>query len=76
MGYLKNEEATRETLDEEGYIHSGDIGRVDEENFLKITGRVKELIITAGGENVAPVPIEELHHSVTFLVERLTAAAL
>eukprot|EP01147_Barroeca_monosierra_P001925 gene1925-5014_t len=57
-GYLYNEEKTRETIDSEGWLHSGDIGRVDENGFLYITGRIKELIITAGGENVAPVPIE------------------
>ena len=60
MGYLKNEKATRETLDAEGYIHSGDLGRVDEDYYLQITGRKKELIITSGGENIAPVPIEDL----------------
>ena len=58
MGYLKNEEATRDCIDEEGYFKSGDQGRFDG-NFLKITGRIKELIITAGGENIAPVPIED-----------------
>jgi long-chain-fatty-acid--CoA ligase ACSBG len=58
MGYLKNEQATMETIDEHGYFKSGDQGRL-EKGFLKITGRIKELIITAGGENVAPVPIED-----------------
>lgn len=59
MGYLKNEEKTRETLDEEGWLHSGDIGKIDEAGQLYITGRIKELIITAGGENIPPVPIED-----------------
>lgn len=59
MGYLKNEKATLECIDENGYFKSGDQGRLDEGRFLKITGRIKELIITAGGENVAPVPIED-----------------
>ena len=59
MGYLKNEKATIDTLDEQGYIKSGDKGKIDAQGFLKITGRIKELIITAGGENVAPVPIED-----------------
>jgi long-chain-fatty-acid--CoA ligase ACSBG len=59
MGYLKNETATQETIDSEGFLHSGDRGIVDPEGFLRITGRIKELIITAGGENVAPVPIED-----------------
>merc|ERR1712199_108195 len=55
---MHNANATAETIDAEGWLHSGDVGRVDQDDFLKITGRVKELIITAGGENIAPVPIE------------------
>ncbi len=58
-GYYKNESATRETLDAEGYLHSGDVGKLDSKGNLSITGRIKELLITAGGENVAPVLIEE-----------------
>ncbi|CAH2050425.1 unnamed protein product, partial [Iphiclides podalirius] len=59
MGYLNEEEKTRATLDEDGWLHSGDVGRVDNNNLLYITGRIKELLITAGGENVAPVLIEQ-----------------
>ena len=59
MGYLKNEKATLECIDEEGYFATGDQGKIENGKFLKITGRIKELIITAGGENVAPVPIED-----------------
>lgn len=58
MGYYKNEKATMETLDAEGFLHSGDVGQIDKNGNLSITGRIKELIITAGGENVAPVLIE------------------
>lgn len=59
MGYLDDPEKTSEALDEEGWLHSGDLGMIDEDDFLYITGRIKELIITAGGENIAPVIIEE-----------------
>ncbi len=59
MGYLKNEKATIETIDNQGYVHSGDRGKIDADGFLRITGRIKELIITAGGENIAPVPVED-----------------
>nr|CAD7573333.1 unnamed protein product [Timema californicum] len=59
MGYLNNELNTSESLDEEGWLHSGDIGQLDEEGFLYITGRIKELLITAGGENIPPVIIED-----------------
>lgn len=59
MGYLKNEEATKSTIDNQGFVHSGDRGKVDADGMLKITGRIKELIITAGGENIAPVPVED-----------------
>ena len=59
MGYLNNEQATKECIDENGYFKTGDTGRIDNGRFLKITGRIKELIIGAGGENLAPVPIED-----------------
>ncbi|XP_028906638.1 long-chain-fatty-acid--CoA ligase ACSBG2 isoform X1 [Ornithorhynchus anatinus] len=60
MGYLNMEDKTKEVLDAEGWLHSGDLGKLDKNGFLYITGRIKELIITAGGENVPPVPIEDL----------------
>ncbi|NXK98360.1 ACBG2 ligase, partial [Formicarius rufipectus] len=59
MGYLSMEAKTKEAIDEDGWLHSGDLGKHDKDGFLFITGRIKELIITAGGENVPPVPIED-----------------
>jgi len=60
MGYLCDEERTRAAFDDDGWLHSGDCGRKDEDGFVFITGRLKEILITAGGENVAPVPIENI----------------
>ncbi|MGE0554518.1 MAG: long-chain fatty acid--CoA ligase [Gemmatimonadales bacterium] len=59
-GYFKNPEATRATVDDEGWLHTGDVGTLDEEGFLQITDRKKDIIITAGGKNVSPSWIENL----------------
>eukprot|EP01066_Platyproteum_vivax_P007433 Platyproteum_vivax@DN2908_c0_g1_i1.p1 len=59
MGYLNNEEQTRKTIDANGFLHTGDQGFIDPEGFVHLTGRLKEIIVTSGGENVPPVPIEE-----------------
>src|SRR3954447_23914511 len=57
QGYYKNDEATKETL-ENGWLHTGDLGRLDDDGFLYITGRKKDIIITAGGKNITPANLE------------------
>ncbi|MBQ0719870.1 MAG: AMP-binding protein [Gammaproteobacteria bacterium] len=57
-GYLKKPAATSETIDSEGWLHSGDLGDINSEGYLQITGRKKDIIITSGGENIAPQLLE------------------
>jgi long-chain acyl-CoA synthetase len=57
-GYYKLDDATRETFDDDGWLHSGDLARIDEDGFVWIVGRKKEIIITAAGKNIAPAYLE------------------
>ncbi len=59
QGYWNNEMATKEMIDEDGWLHTGDLGVLDDEGFLAITGRKKDLIITSAGKNVAPTVLED-----------------
>jgi len=57
-GYLKDDEATRAVLTDDGWLRSGDVGKIDQDGFVTITDRKKEIIVTAGGKNVSPQNIE------------------
>jgi long-chain acyl-CoA synthetase len=58
-GYWEDDAATAEVLDRDGWFHTGDVGEIDDEGFVRITGRKKEILVTAGGKNVAPAVLED-----------------
>jgi long-chain acyl-CoA synthetase len=71
LGYLGREQATRESIDSEGWLHTGDIGAIDDEGYLSITGRKKEIIITSGGKNLSPEKIENALKTSPFIKEAI-----
>ena len=68
-GYFKDPEGTAETIDADGWLFTGDIGEIDDEGFLKITDRKKDLIVTAGGKNVAPQRIERIMRTSHYIAQ-------
>ncbi len=73
LGYYENEEATREAIDEQGYFHTGDLGYINEEGFVIITGRKKNVIITKNGKNIFPEEIEFLLNRSDYIQECLVS---
>ncbi|MCX6367972.1 MAG: long-chain fatty acid--CoA ligase [Armatimonadetes bacterium] len=68
-GYWNNEQATRDMIDDEGWLHTGDIGELSADGYLKITDRKKDIIVLANGKNVSPVPIETKLKNSPFITE-------
>lgn len=71
LGYYKNEEATREVLDEDGWLHTGDLGTVDERGNIRLTGRKKNVIVTKNGKNIYPEELEDALNESPFILESM-----
>lgn len=71
LGYYKNESATKEILDNEGWLHTGDLGIIDKENFVFIRGRNKSMLLGSSGQNIYPEEIEAKINNLPFVVESL-----
>ncbi len=71
LGYYKNEEATRETIDAQGWYHTGDLGTMDEYGNVFINGRSKNMLLSANGQNIYPEEIEDKLNSMTLVVESI-----
>lgn len=69
QGYYKNEEATRDVIDEEGWLHTGDLGVIDKENFIFIKGRSKSMILGPSGQNIYPEEIEDKINNMLYVTE-------
>ncbi len=76
LGYYGMPEKTREVIDEQGWLHTGDIGKLDEEGYLYITGRLKNIIVTKGGKNIYPEEIEDLLRASPLLSEVVVVGKL
>ncbi|MFW6095653.1 MAG: long-chain fatty acid--CoA ligase, partial [Bacteroidota bacterium] len=70
-GYYKNDEATRNAIDSEGWLHTGDLGVIDKENFVFIKGRSKSMILGPSGENIYPEEIESKLNNMPYIQESL-----
>ena len=73
-GYYKDEQATREVLDDDGWLRSGDVGSIDEDGFISITDRKKDILVTAGGKNVAPQNLENALKTAPLVSQALVSA--
>ena len=71
MGYYKNPEATAESIDEEGWLHTGDLGLIDKDNFIYIKGRSKNMILGPSGQNIFPEEIESVLNNRAYVGESL-----
>ncbi|MGD2245982.1 MAG: long-chain fatty acid--CoA ligase [Candidatus Aminicenantes bacterium] len=72
LGYYKSPEETAETIDSDGWLHTGDVGQIDKDGFLRITGRKKDLIITSGGKNISPLRVEKIMETSRYIAQAIT----